>query len=97
MRMEVRRASAGAIVVNDAYNANPDSMHAALVALVADRCRRRVAIVGMMAELDDPAAGHRADRRRGADELGIELIATGTDLYGITPTDDPIAALGTGR
>ena len=33
MRMEVRRAPSGAIVVNDAYNANPDSMRAALEAL----------------------------------------------------------------
>ncbi len=35
MRMQVRRASNGAIIVNDAYNANPDSMRAALQALAA--------------------------------------------------------------
>ena len=93
MRMDVRRAPNGAIVVNDAYNANPDSMHAALVALSKIRASRRVAIVGIMAEIDDPAAGH-ARIAGAASELGIELIATGTDLYGVPPTDDPIAALG---
>jgi UDP-N-acetylmuramoyl-tripeptide--D-alanyl-D-alanine ligase len=93
MRMEVCRATSGAIVVNDAYNANPDSMGAALRALSGIDARRRVAILGLMAELDDPAGGHR----RVADEartLGIEIIATGTDLYEIDPVDDPLAALG---
>jgi UDP-N-acetylmuramoyl-tripeptide--D-alanyl-D-alanine ligase len=93
MRMEVRRTTTGAIIVNDAYNANPDSMRAALQALAGIDSRRRVAILGPMAELDDAAAGHRrvADD---ADRLGIELIATGTDLYGVVPVDDPVAALG---
>jgi UDP-N-acetylmuramoyl-tripeptide--D-alanyl-D-alanine ligase len=27
-------------------------------------------------------------------ERGIEVIAVGTDLYGIRPVDDPIAAMG---
>ena len=93
MRMEVRRAASGAIVINDAYNANPDSMGAALRALSGIEARRRVAILGVMAELDDPAAGHRrvAEAARG---LGIEIIATGTDLYDTAPVDDPLAALG---
>ncbi len=93
MRMEVRRASNGAIIVNDAYNANPDSMRAALQALAGIDSRRRVAILGPMAELDDAAGGHRrvADD---AQRLGIEVIATGTDLYGVPPVDDPVAALG---
>jgi UDP-N-acetylmuramoyl-tripeptide--D-alanyl-D-alanine ligase len=93
MRMEVSRAASGAIVVNDAYNANPDSMAAALRALSGIDARRRVAILGLMAELDDPVGDHRrvAEQAQG---LGIEVIATGTDLYGITPVDDPLAALG---
>jgi UDP-N-acetylmuramoyl-tripeptide--D-alanyl-D-alanine ligase len=94
MRMEVGRAAGGAIVVNDAYNANPDSMTAALQALAGIDARRRVAIVGVMAELDDAPAGHRQVASE-AGRLGIELIAVGTDLYGVVPTDDPIAALGT--
>jgi UDP-N-acetylmuramoyl-tripeptide--D-alanyl-D-alanine ligase len=55
--------------------------------------RRRFAVLGLMAELDDPAAGHRrvmAD----ADELGVDVIAVGTPWYGVDAVDDPIAALG---
>ena len=93
MRMEVGRSANGAIVVNDAYNANPDSMRAALEALAGIRSRRRFAILGPMAELDDAAAGHRRVAAI-VHELGIELIATGTDLYGVAPVADPVMALG---
>ena len=93
MRMDVRRAPGGAIVVNDAYNANPDSMRAALTALAAISARRRVAILGPMAELDDAAAAHRQVAAI-AGELGIEVIATGTELYGSPPADDPLRVLG---
>jgi UDP-N-acetylmuramoyl-tripeptide--D-alanyl-D-alanine ligase len=94
MRMEVTRTPTGAVLVNDAYNANPDSMRAALDALAAMTASRRVAILGPMAELDDPPAGH-ARVMGDAIERGIEVIATGTDLYGIRPVDDPVGALGT--
>jgi UDP-N-acetylmuramoyl-tripeptide--D-alanyl-D-alanine ligase len=93
MRMEVTRTSSGAIVVNDAYNANPDSMRAALDSLAAMTADRRIAILGPMGELDDPPAGH-ARVMADAIERGIEVIATGTDLYGIRPIDDPVGALG---
>lgn len=92
-RMEVARTASGAIVVNDAYNANPASMRAALDALAEIRADRRIAVLGVMAELDDPAAGHREVAAHARD-LGIELIATGTDLYGVAPVDDPLAGLG---
>jgi UDP-N-acetylmuramoyl-tripeptide--D-alanyl-D-alanine ligase len=93
MRMEVGRAPSGAIVINDAYNANPDSMRAALRALAGMSAHRRIAVLGVMAELDDPEPAHRriADEARA---LGIELITTGTDLYGVEPVADPIATLG---
>ena len=44
-------------------------------------------------ELDDPAAGHREVARH-AEALGVELVAVGTDLYGVRPTAHPVAALG---
>ena len=65
MRMQVDRAAAGGLVINDAYNANPTSMAAALDALAAVDADRRIAVLGMMAELDDPAPAHLADRRPG--------------------------------
>jgi UDP-N-acetylmuramoyl-tripeptide--D-alanyl-D-alanine ligase len=93
MRMEVARSASGAVVVNDAYNANPDSMRAALDALASIGARRRIAVLGLMAELDDPPAGHQRVMDD-ALERGIEVIAVGTDLYGIRPVQDPVAALG---
>jgi UDP-N-acetylmuramoyl-tripeptide--D-alanyl-D-alanine ligase len=93
-RMDLRRAPSGLIVINDAYNANPTSMVAALDALAAlPVIGRRVAVLGLMAELDeDGPARHRAmaDHAR---ELGIEVVAVATTDYGIAPTDDPMAAL----
>lgn len=95
MRMEVRRAASGGLVVNDAYNANPSSMAAALSSLAAMRAARRVAVLGTMAELDDPDRAHR-DVAALAAELGIELVAVGTDRYGVPPVaaDDVAAVVG---
>jgi UDP-N-acetylmuramoyl-tripeptide--D-alanyl-D-alanine ligase len=56
-RMEVRHRADGVTVVNDAYNANPESMRAALKALVAmARGRRSWAVLGEMLELGDGSA-----------------------------------------
>ncbi len=57
-RMEVSERADGVLVINDAYNANPDSMRAALKALAAvGRGRgpqtRTVAVLGQMAELGE--------------------------------------------
>ncbi|WP_457253034.1 UDP-N-acetylmuramoyl-tripeptide--D-alanyl-D-alanine ligase [Pedococcus sp. P5_B7] len=70
-RMEVTERADGVTVVNDAYNANPDSMRAALKALVAmgggrggadtAPARRTWAVLGSMLELgDDSTAEHDA-------------------------------------
>ncbi|HWM00086.1 MAG TPA: UDP-N-acetylmuramoyl-tripeptide--D-alanyl-D-alanine ligase [Nocardioidaceae bacterium] len=52
-RMEVSERADGVTVVNDAYNANPDSMRAALktLAVIGARDRRTVAVLGEMLEL----------------------------------------------
>jgi len=93
MRMQVMTAATGATIVNDAYNANPTSMVAALDAVAAMQARRRVAVLGLMGEIGDPAPSHRAITEY-AEQLGVELVAVGTDLYGVGPVDDPVAALG---
>jgi UDP-N-acetylmuramoyl-tripeptide--D-alanyl-D-alanine ligase len=80
-------------VINDAYNANPTSMRAALESLAALGADRHVAILGEMAELDDTEAAH-AEVTELAIALGIELVAVGTELYGVPPTDDPVGRLG---
>ncbi len=93
MRMEVETAPSGATVVNDAYNANPTSMRAALDALAAMDGDRRVAVLGLMGEIADPELAHR-EIAAYASELGLELVVVGTELYGLAPTDDPIGAIG---
>lgn len=94
MRMDVRRTPDGATVINDAYNANPASMAAALRSLAAVDADRRVAVLGPMAELGAGAAAEHAGIAGLAAELGIEVVAVGTDAYGTAPADDPVAAIG---
>jgi UDP-N-acetylmuramoyl-tripeptide--D-alanyl-D-alanine ligase len=74
-RGEVRELPGGGLVVNDAYNANPTSMRAALLDL-AERAgnRRRVAVLGEMAELGDESARYHAEIADLVRELGIELV-----------------------
>ena len=93
MRMQIDRAPSGALILNDSYNANPTSMRAAIDALIDLPAKRRVAIIGVMAEISDAASEHRAIAGY-ASERGVEVIAVGTDLYGIAPSVDAVRALG---
>ncbi|ADP80409.1 UDP-N-acetylmuramoyl-tripeptide--D-alanyl-D-alanine ligase [Pseudofrankia inefficax] len=77
-RMEVTTAPSGLVVVNDAYNANPESMRAALRALVGlgadggpDR-RRTWAVLGPMGELGTAAEAEHAELGRFAARLGVD-------------------------
>ena len=75
----------GVVVVNDAYNANPTSVVAALDTLVAvARTGRTHAVLGVMAEIgDDHDAEHVAVGRRCA-ELDLDhLVVVGADAAGI--------------
>ncbi len=73
MRMEVTQLPTGVTVLNDAYNANPASMAAALSTLAASRGRRRLAALGEMRELGDEAP--RAHRELGAAAAAARLDA----------------------
>lgn len=87
-RMDLIHLSSGGIVLDDAYNANPASMRAALAALGQVEAHRRVAVLGLMAELGaDEARLHREIAEEAA-AAGIEVIAVGTDLYGGEPVVD---------
>jgi UDP-N-acetylmuramoyl-tripeptide--D-alanyl-D-alanine ligase len=69
----------GGLLINDAYNANPVSMRAAL-AYLTERAgdRRRVAILGDMAELGRTAPAYHREVGEAAAELGVdELLAVG--------------------
>ncbi len=84
MRMERHVRDDGLVVVNDAYNANPESMEAALRAVAAIGAGRAVAVLGAMLELG--ADSHEAHRRIGrlAVELGFaRVVVVGDDARGI--------------
>jgi UDP-N-acetylmuramoyl-tripeptide--D-alanyl-D-alanine ligase len=84
-RMEVTERSDGLVVVNDAYNANPDSVSAALRALDGIAAGRRTwAVLGEMAELGDEAAEAHLAAGRYAASLGVtEVLAVGAAAAGI--------------
>lgn len=61
MRMNVIRCPGDIVILNDAYNANPQSMRAAAAVLSDAKGRRKVAVVGDMKELGPSSeAFHRA-------------------------------------
>jgi len=94
-RMEVERRADGVTVVNDAYNANPESMRAALAALAGMPAGRRIAVLGAMAELGPDAHAEHERLGRDAAAAGIDLVvAVGSDAVGIA---DGAAAAGRRR
>jgi UDP-N-acetylmuramoyl-tripeptide--D-alanyl-D-alanine ligase len=82
--MQVATRGDGVTVINDAYNANPDSMQAGLKALAAiaregGEKRRSWAILGEMAELGDAAISEHDRIGRLAVRLDVSrLIVVGT-------------------
>jgi UDP-N-acetylmuramoyl-tripeptide--D-alanyl-D-alanine ligase len=78
LREEERELEGGILLLNDCYNASPMSMRAALVNL-ADRAgqRRRIAVLGEMAELGPAAPAYHREVGRLAGELQVEVIAVG--------------------
>ncbi|HEX7209318.1 MAG TPA: UDP-N-acetylmuramoyl-tripeptide--D-alanyl-D-alanine ligase [Propionibacteriaceae bacterium] len=93
-RMELHDRSDGVTVINDSYNANPDSMRAALSTLVelGRRGRRTWAVLGDMLELGDTAAEEHEAIGRFAAQLGVEqLVAIGEHANRIVE-----AAIGAG-
>ncbi|HEX9343421.1 MAG TPA: UDP-N-acetylmuramoyl-tripeptide--D-alanyl-D-alanine ligase [Actinomycetota bacterium] len=99
-RMQVGRRADGLTVINDAYNANPASLAAALKVLAAARHKeggRRVAVLGEMAELGDHAEAEHNQAGRLATRLGIDRligvgpagqwIVTAARLEGMSPEE----------
>jgi UDP-N-acetylmuramoyl-tripeptide--D-alanyl-D-alanine ligase len=98
-RMALATAGSGARVLNDAYNANPASTAAALRALARLPARRRVAVLGLMAELGPSTEDEHRRVAELAERLGISVVAVGTPWYGPDPVpagddDAALAAIG---
>jgi UDP-N-acetylmuramoyl-tripeptide--D-alanyl-D-alanine ligase len=81
-RMELATAPDGALVLNDAYNANPTSVAAALESLMALPAQRRIAVLGVMAELGPTSDADHAAIGELAERLGIRLVAVDAPAYG---------------
>jgi UDP-N-acetylmuramoyl-tripeptide--D-alanyl-D-alanine ligase len=87
-RMELARTPSGALVLNDAYNSNPTALEAALHSLAALDADRRIAVLGVMAELGDISDARHAEMGELADELDIEVVTVDCPAYGVG-TDVP--------
>jgi len=83
MRQEIKRGTGGSTIIDDTYNASPDSVKAALQ-LLADAAggMRTVAVLGNMYELGaETVTGHRAVGEYAA-ALRIDCLLTVGDLAG---------------
>jgi UDP-N-acetylmuramoyl-tripeptide--D-alanyl-D-alanine ligase len=103
-RMEVVRTPSGATVVNDAYNANPESVAAALEALVAMArptatrgARRAIAVLGEMRELGGTSVSEHEGIGRTAVRLGVaRLVVVGDSADAEAIASGATAADGAG-
>ena len=105
-RMELHERADGLVVINDAYNANPESMRSAIATLGqigATQERRTIAVLGVMLELGDAHdSGHEAVGRAVADAavdvlliVGDEAVAMATGAQsGTTPVTEIIRTAG---
>ena len=87
-RMELRELANGVVVLNDSYNANPDSMRVALDALASigkdPDVRRTVAVLGVMLELGETSVAEHEVIGSYAAELGVDrVLVIGEDARGI--------------
>ncbi|MFF5085479.1 UDP-N-acetylmuramoyl-tripeptide--D-alanyl-D-alanine ligase [Actinoplanes sp. NPDC000266] len=80
-RMQRHDLPDGSTIIDDSYNANPDSMRAGLQALAAMRgSRRTIAVLGEMAELGITASQEHHAVGALAGQLGVDVVvAVGQD------------------
>jgi len=78
-RMEISVTGQGAVIINDSYNANPESMRAALATLeTMGRGRRTWAVLGQMLELGPESEDEHAAIGQRVAQLGVtSLICVG--------------------
>lgn len=98
MRMDVHHVPGGPVLVVDCFNAIPASAEAALRSLAELPGERKLAILGLMAELGDRNESEHRRIALVAEELGIEVAGYETGLYGgahVTGVDEAVALLRT--
>lgn len=96
-RMELTTAPDGCLVLNDAYNANPTSVAAALDSLVALQAERRIAVLGVMAELGEGSDEAHAAIGEQARRQGVRLVTVAAPAYGgedVATVEEAVDRLG---
>jgi UDP-N-acetylmuramoyl-tripeptide--D-alanyl-D-alanine ligase len=89
-RLQRRHGPGASLVIDDSYNANPESMRAAIRVLAEERARK-VFVMGDMGELGESSPQMHAEVGRYAREAGIDaLLALGDD------SREAVQAFGTG-
>jgi UDP-N-acetylmuramoyl-tripeptide--D-alanyl-D-alanine ligase len=98
LRMDVRHLPGGPVLVIDCFNAIPESAEAAVRSLAALPGERKLAVLGVMAELGGQSESEHRRVARVAKELGIEMVGYNTALYGevqVSGIDEAVALLRT--
>jgi UDP-N-acetylmuramoyl-tripeptide--D-alanyl-D-alanine ligase len=97
-RMEVHHVPGGPVLLVDCFNAIPAAAEAAVRSLAALPGERKVALLGLMAELGGESESEHRRIAMLAEELGIEAVGFKTGLYGgaqVTSVDAAVAVLRT--
>ena len=86
-RMHLIRLPGERLVIDDCYNANPQSMAEGLRMLAASPARHRVAVLGDMGELGQLTAQAHRDMGALTRRLGLAAVAVGEKMRALTETD----------
>ena len=86
-RMHLIRLPGERLVIDDCYNANPQSMAEGLRMLAASPAQHRVAVLGDMGELGQLTAQAHWDMGALTRRLGLTAVAVGEKMHALTETD----------
>ena len=86
-RMHLIRLPGERLVIDDCYNANPQSMAEGLRMLAASPAQHRVAVLGDMGELGQLTAQAHRDMGALTRRLGLAAVAVGEKMHALTETD----------
>ncbi|MGI5970340.1 MAG: UDP-N-acetylmuramoyl-tripeptide--D-alanyl-D-alanine ligase [Oscillospiraceae bacterium] len=89
MRMDIKSLKNGVILLDDAYNANPQSMRSGIMTLSNINAARRIAVLGDMLELGDRGPAAHREIGKFCLESGIDCVFTTGDLGSLISETGP--------